>query len=351
MSLKAKIVVGLVLWVAVSVAVWFLLQPKPDQILAKAKRQLLTSRSVSYDLNFDLKGAVGPVLFGTPSTSTSGSIHGTAKSSIDLSKYPYASTSTWGFDVSGVGGRDGLWKGASLKKDGEHYFKLDESTMTPISAIPAPGRWYRSSKSALAQTLPSSDPPVPPFTVQTAETLRQALIDADWLKFVSRLPDAKAADGAKQYHFRVRLDADAMTAVLMSLGRDQAAATLAVAAWNDPVGEIWISKKDGLPRLLNFETKISGARGELDLALTVGFGDYGKPVVFQIPEAADLDQSATSASAAAPSLAPGATRSASATLPSFGFGFLPLPKLGKDLGAAQLQQAVDKLVNNLGPKP
>jgi len=56
----------------------------------------------------------------------------------------------------------------------------------------------------------------PSLQASSAKDLRQALVDASWLKYVSRLPDAKTADGP-MYHFRVSLDDDAMTAVLLKL--------------------------------------------------------------------------------------------------------------------------------------
>jgi hypothetical protein len=350
MSLRAKFILGLILLVAVLGGVWFLLQPKPEQILAEAKRKFLTARSVTYDLTFDLKGAVSSVLFAGPSAP--GRIQGHVKSSIDLSQYPYASDSTWKFDVAGAGAHDGTWTGESRKKDGSHYFQLANSASVSPLAQPYVGKWYRSVTPALQRAVPPADSPAPPITAKVAQGLRQALIDAPWLKYVSRLPDVKTAAGP-MYHFRVALGDDAMTAVLLELKSlrqgsttpdDQAVATLAVAAWNDPTGEIWISKKDGLPRRLTFTATVSGKRGETSLDFAVDFSGYGQRVTVEVPEAVDLDQSAGSNSANQP-LAPSGTRaatgSASATIPT--------PTFNAD--AAKLQQAVDALVNNFAPKP
>jgi hypothetical protein len=356
MSIRAKFITALVLFFALLVGVWFLLQPQPAQILSDAKRKFLTSRSLTYDLTFDLKGAVGPVLFGTTSAQAPGNLHGQVKSSIDLSKYPYASDSTWHFDVSGTGAHDGTWIGESRKQDAEHYFRLDSSASTTQTAALRTGEWYRTATPILLQMLAKPKTEQPAYTAKTAAALRQALIDADWLKFASRLPDVKTADGP-QYHFRVSLDDDAMTAVFIKIKEalqgpddlrnseaDQIAATLAVAAWNDPTGEILISQKDGLPRRLTFTAKVSGEHGEVDVNFAADFSGYGQRVNVVIPEALDLDQ-ASDANAQNQILAPSGTRdstgSASTTIATPDFNF----------GADKLQNAVDALVNNLGHKP
>jgi hypothetical protein len=353
MSLRAKFILGLILLVAVLGGVWFLLQPKPAQILADAKRKFLTARSVTYDLTFDLKGAVSSVLFAGPSAP--GRIQGHVKSSIDLSRYPYASESTWKFDVTGPGAPAGTWTGESRKKDGLHYFRLESPASNSPLAQPYLDRWYRSARPAWSRLVTSPDLVTgePSLQASSAKDLRQALVDASWLKYVSRLPDAKTADGP-MYHFRVSLDDDAMTAVLLKLQElrqgsttpdDQAAATLAVSAWNDPVGEILISKKDGLPRHLEFTAKVSGEHGETSLDFAVDFSGYGQRVAVEIPEAVDLDQ--TSSSSPANSLfAPSGTR---AQAPGSASATIPTPTFNAD--AAKLQQAVNALVNNFAPKP
>ena len=332
-------------------------QPQPARILADAKRKFLTARSVTYDLTLDLKGAVGPVLFdAAPKLGSVGDLKASVKSSIDLSKYPYASTSTWSYEVSGVGDpHNGSWDGRSLKKDGLHYVQFEDDTL----ASQDQGTWYRSARPALSRlvTAPELGLDAPPLKPSAAAALRQALIDAPWLHFVSRLPDVSAT-GGPQYHFRVGLDADAMTAVLLKLKEaeqgpddlrnseaDQVAATLAVAAWNDPVGDIFISKKDGYPRRLTFTATVSGTRGEVGVSFTADFSGYGQPVTVDVPESVeDLDQT-SSASSTSQALPASGTRT-----PATGSSGAEIPTPAFDPDAAKLQQAVNALVNNFAPK-
>jgi hypothetical protein len=326
-----KIIFGLSVLGGAIFLVRFLMTPEPQLLLREAQKNLLSSKAFHYQVDAEIKGdltAVGLDEKGGPASIT---VHTSNEARLASGgRVDSDSKFDISFDGSGI---DRNISGASQKKEGIHYLKIEKADGFDKATEAMIGQWTRSHYPFWRQLVPSDDerfrePLEPPALV----TLRQAISGVDLFEVTEKLPTQDiTATGELATGFRVKMSRDAAAAILLKLrelktGLEQTSddvieVALQTALMGEPEGEIWIAKKSRLPLELHLRTKLDadGTTTEADLKVVFQYRD--RPAAEPAPSGAvDFDVLANEAmegslrlSAARAAQAPAAQQSASAS--------------------------------------
>jgi hypothetical protein len=315
MTTRSKLLIfGIPAAVGLAALVRFLLQPDPQLVVHRAQNNLLKAKTFRYEVDLEFRGASAERRKASQNATAPGASPERARESKDLqtveisaktrtdldARNPVRPASITAFSIqSSADGVASELSGESRKKDGRHYLKLAKTSGAYKEAAgPLIGVWVRSPEPFLELLLPlERKTDERPFDEKGVKEFLDAIALAPILRVAKELKEERAGDEMLR-RYQVTLYPEVATALLVKLGElktgkpadsdDLAKAAAEVAAWGQPVGEVWIGKKDDRIRRLSFETRIASAAGNGDIRATILFSRYGATVDVIAPEAQDL---------------------------------------------------------------
>ncbi|MEK7545898.1 MAG: hypothetical protein AAB554_02360 [Patescibacteria group bacterium] len=325
MPKRAIIFGGLGLAAVVSMAV-FLSEPAPRTVLNKAQRKLAVEKTMRVESEAAL--ALPPQELGGVATPSATGVDIVMRVDLDRTDpFRHASVSTFAF-AQGSGSAEMRLSGEARRKDGRHYLRLEDTgDLSSDVAARLKGKWVVSERPFLEFILPPDERALAerPLDALGVAAMAQAFSSVDLFTVTEKLPDEKLLD-AKARHYAVEMNMEAVSALLLKLrearvGRaidaeDVLAVTADMIRWGKPVGEVWIDKRTGKFLKIGLFSAMNGADASGAVGGTVRFSRYGRPVVFDVPQAEDVEKALGPAFSKRLSLAGGRGPTATETTPA-----------------------------------
>ena len=297
--MSKRVIIIASLGVVLCAAMFFLLREgDPQAILRQATKKLILEQTFHVELQGTIVGLPKELGGGVVSSATGVDV--VVASDIDRrDPMQQASVSTFEFRQGLTTGGYTALSGDARRKQGTHYVRLKTlEGMAGIDAARVVGVWMKSERPFL-DLLRGSVGNKPALTAAGLETMKASIGSVDLFAVASVLPK-EVINGAKTYHYSVRLNMETVSALLLKQrelrtgkqigSEDVLAVTNELVQWGAPVGEVWVDtktrrfKKITLGTALGHDGKGGAAAG------TILFSNEGKPFVVDAPEAQDVSK-------------------------------------------------------------
>lgn len=299
MSRRALIPAALALAGLVALAV-FMLKPDPQTVLRKAQRKLVAETAMR--LEVEARVALPPDELSGQLVVAATGVDIVMRTDLDFSSALKPASRTE-FEISqGSGEEASRLAGETRRKEGRHYLKLDETGRLEADvASRLKGAWVVSDRPFLDFIVPPDERALAerPLDPSGMAAMGAAIAGVDLFRVTQALPDTEIG-GVKVRHYAVDLDMGAVSALLMKLrelrtGRpleadDVLAATEAVVRWGQPMGEVWIGKRDGKFARIELVTAPGGDGSSGAVGGAVSFSNFGQRPVIDAPQAKELEE-------------------------------------------------------------
>lgn len=279
---------------------FFMLQPDPQTVLRKAQRKLVAETAMHLDV--EARVALPPEELAGQLVASSTGVDIVLRTDLDLSDVLKPASRTEFAIAQGSGAGAAELAGESRRKEGRHYLKLDETGRLEADVVSrVKGEWIVSDRPFLDFLLPPDERSLAEKPLDQAGTaaMGEAIAKVDLFHVTETLPDADVG-GAKARHYLVELDMEAVSALLLKLrelrtGRpleaeDVLAVTESVVRWGQPMGEVWVAKRDGKFARIELVTALDGDGSSGAVGGAVTFSKFGQRPVIEAPQAEELEK-------------------------------------------------------------
>ncbi|HTK59627.1 MAG TPA: hypothetical protein VL283_00305, partial [Candidatus Baltobacteraceae bacterium] len=297
---KRALILGGVGLVGIAGAVFFLLEPDPQAVLHKAQRKLVVEDAMRLDVEGrlvlpqeDLTGIV---------TASATAVDVVMRTDLDFTvPLKPASLTTFAFS-QGAGAAAVKLSGETRRKDGHHYLKLEETgTLSDDIASKVKGKWVSSDRSFFEFVMPPDERSLDehPLDLAGVTAMGVAIADVQMFRVTKTLPEVKIGD-AMARHYAVELNMSAVSALLLKLrelrtgapvdSEDVLAVTADVVRWGQPLGEVWVGKRDGKFLKIELVSALEGDGANGAVGGMVTFSRWGQRPDIEAPEAEDVEK-------------------------------------------------------------
>jgi len=297
---KRALILGGVGLVGIAAAVFFLLEPDPQAVLHKAQRKLVTEDSMRVDAEGrlvlppeDLTGIV---------TASATAVDVVMRTDLDFTiPLKPASQTTFSF-TQGSGAAAVKLSGEARRVDGRHYLKLEETgQLSADVASRLKGKWVASDRSFLEFVFPPDERALAerPLDLAGVTAMAVAIGDVELFQVTKTLPEEKVGD-VNARHYAVELNMEAVSALLLKrrelrtgapvTAEDVLAVTAEVVRWGQPLGEVWVGKRDGKFQKIELVSALEGDGASGAVGGKVTFSRWGQRPDIEAPEAEDIEK-------------------------------------------------------------
>lgn len=297
---KRALILGAVGLAAIGGAAFFMLEPDPQTVLHKAQRKLVTEVAMRLDVESRLVLPPEDLTGGVVASATAVDV--VMRTDLDFSDpLKRASATTFAF-TQGEAEAGVKMSGEARRKDGRHYLKLDETGLLDDELSErVQGKWIVSERSFLEFVMPPDERALAekPLDMSGVIDMAYAISKVDLFRVTENLPAAKVGDAAAR-HYAVELNMDAVSALMLKLrelrtgmpvsAEDVLAVTAEIVRWGQPLGEVWIGKRDGKFLKIELVSALEGDGASGAVGGAVTFSRYGQPVVVAAPGAEDIEK-------------------------------------------------------------